>query len=117
MNKRVDVMKKYVLIVLPVLFAFSFFLESCSCGCGSNKDNVVKGYIAIVGNEPFTKLAVQSDDNKTFILQCSKELEKELWKNQGNRYFIQYSDLRKEGDSTILTVEKVIPILTENKTN
>ena len=92
-------------------------LESCSCGCGSNnEDNVVRGYIAVVGNEPFTKLAVQTDDNKTYLLQCSKELHNELWQNQGSRYYIQYGDSKKEGDMTILVVQKVIPIITDNKT-
>jgi hypothetical protein len=98
------------IIVVIILFCFSIFFESCSCNCGANNENVVKGYIAVVGNEPFSKLAVQSDDNKTFILECSKELEKELWQNQGTRYYIHYSSFRKEGDRTILAVEKVIPI-------
>ncbi len=107
------------------LLFFSFFtifslviIYGCSCGCGSsNQDNVVKGYIAVVGNEPFTKLAIQSDDNKTYILQCSDELHKELMQHQGSRYYIQYGDSRKEGDRTILVVEKVIPIITKNNTN
>jgi hypothetical protein len=109
-------MSTRLIVYVFILFFLMLGLEACSCGCGSTNEKVVKGYIAIVGNEPFTKLAIQSDDTKTYILECSKELEKELWQKQGIRYYVQYSELRKEGDRTILVVEKVIPIITENKT-
>jgi hypothetical protein len=109
-------MNNRFIILVFVILSLIVGLESCSCGCGSTNEKIVKGYIAVVDNEPFAKLAIQSDDNKTYILKCSKELEKELWQNQGIRYYIQYGDLLKEGDRTILIVEKVIPVITENKT-
>ena len=111
-------MKQSHIIVLVLVISSVLLIEACSCGCGSNnEDNVVKGYIGVVINEPFSRLAVKTDDNKTYLLQCSKELHDELWRNQGNRYYIQYGDTRKEGDLTVLVVEKVIPIKSENKTN
>jgi hypothetical protein len=110
-------MKKQLVFIFLFLLTCLVLIEACNCGCGANNDNIVKGYIAVVGNEPFTRLAIQSDDNKTYILQCSDELKNDLWKHQGNRYYIHFSSAKKEGDTTILIIEKVIPITTENKTN
>ncbi|MCL6100541.1 MAG: hypothetical protein M1391_18440 [Bacteroidetes bacterium] len=106
-------------IFLSIVFLFSVtYFAACSCNCGDSdsQSNSVKGYIAVVGNEPFTKLAIQTDDNKTYILQCSKELHDELWKQQGRFYVIQYGDMRKEEGMDVLVVEKVIPVKKENKT-
>ena len=77
--------------------------------------NTVEGVITVIGNEPFTRLAVRTDDNKIYILQVSKELKDELWKKQGNFYYIKYGELRKEEGVSTLVVEKVIPIVDKQK--
>ena len=106
-------MKRYVRIILPlflIVTAFALY-TACSCNCGSMmEENTVKGYITIVGNEPFTKLALKTDDDKIFILQVSNELKNELLKKQGNYYYIKYGDLRKENGISTIVVEKIIPI-------
>ncbi len=90
---------------------------SACCNCGKNLDEnyTVKGIITVIGNEPFTKLAVRTDDNKIYVLQISKELKDELWKKQGNYYYVKFSDLREEEGVSTLVVEKVIPINKEEK--
>jgi hypothetical protein len=105
---------KFTFVLLLSIYLFQS--TGCSCNCGK-EGNSVKGYITVVGNEPFTKLAVKTDDGKIYLLQCSKELETALSKDQGSFYYITYGDSRKELDSTIIIVEKVIPIKKENKTN
>jgi len=81
-------------------------MAACSCNCGKNseEENTLVGYITVIGNEPFTKLAVRTDEDKTYVLQASKELVLELMKNQGSYYYIKYGELRKEGDHSILVV-------------
>ncbi|MEW5843524.1 MAG: hypothetical protein AB1775_09715 [Bacteroidota bacterium] len=106
-------------IFLSIVFLFSVtYFAACSCNCGDSdsQSNAVKGYIAVVENEPFAKLALQTNDSKTYILQCSKELHDELWQKQGSYYVIQYSDMRKELGMDVIVVEKVIPLKKENKT-
>ncbi|MCX6170496.1 MAG: hypothetical protein NTX65_14215 [Ignavibacteriales bacterium] len=107
----------FLLILASTIIAAASSFTGCSCNCGNNgnDESFVKGYITVVGNEPFTKLAVKTDDDMIYILQCSKELKEELWKKQGSFYYIIYSSLQKEeGDSTI-TVEKIIPLTKDDK--
>ena len=91
------------------------FSACCNCGKNLDESNTVKGFITVIGNEPFTKLAIRTDDNKTYVLQVSKELKDELWKKQGNYYYVKYSDLREEEGVSTLVVEKVISINKEKK--
>ncbi len=105
---------KMTFSILFVLLMISFY--AC-CNCGSNLDdsNTVKGFITVIGNEPFTKLAIRTDDNKIYVLQVSKELKDELWKKQGNYYYIKFGDRREEEGVSILVVEKLIPFNKEEK--
>ena len=104
--------KKITLFVLAVIITTAASFSGCSCNCGKSgsEQNYVKGYITIVGNEPFTKLAIKTGDDKIYVLQCSKELKDQLWKQQGSFYYILYGDLRKEEGDTAIVVEKVIPV-------
>jgi hypothetical protein len=99
-------MKKIFFIVLIIA---AFYLTSC-CSSNAQEENTVKGAIAVVGNEPFTRLAIIVDDSTVYILDCSKELKKELLKNQGRKYAIEFSKSRKELDSEVITVEKAVPL-------
>lgn len=102
-------------IITILLFAGTLYLSACNCGCGKTEDNVKKGFITVIGNEPFTKLAIKTDDGKFYVLKSSKELQSELWKKQGSFYLIQYGELRTEDDNEVLIVEKAIPIKNESK--
>ena len=103
-------LREFILASVIIAAVVSFAGCSCNCGKKSSEQNYVKGYITVVGNEPFTKLAVITNDNKVFLLQCSKELKNQLWKQQGSFYYILYGDLRKEEGDTAIVVEKVIPV-------
>ena len=98
------------------LFIFLLIADGCTCNCGkSSAENTIKGYITVVGNEPFTNLALQTDENKTYILQCGKELKDELWKKQGSYYYIKYSELNEKEDVPTIVVENVIPFTKSGK--
>ncbi|MHB9041872.1 MAG: hypothetical protein ACYC4T_14560 [Melioribacteraceae bacterium] len=103
-------LREFILASVIIAAVVSFAGCSCNCGKKSSEQNYVKGYITVVGNEPFTKLAVKTGDDKIYILQCSKELKDQLWKQQGSFYYILYGDLHKEEGDTAIVVEKVIPV-------
>lgn len=104
-----------MILIFPCLLLIISFSACCNCGNNLDENNTVKGFITVIGNEPFTKLAIRTDDNKTYVLQVSKELKDELWKKQGNYYYIKYGDLREEEGVSTLVVEKVIPLNKESK--
>lgn len=112
-------MKRYIQIILPLfLIVASFILyTACSCKCSKagDKENTIKGYITVVDNEPFTKLAINTDDNKIYLLQCSKELSDQLWKQQGTYFYVTYSELKELEGIKTLVVEKVIPLTKDDK--
>lgn len=108
---------KFLKMIFSILFVILMVSFYACCNCGSNLDesNTVKGFITVIGNEPFTKLAIRTDDNKIYVLQVSKELKDELWKKQGNYYYIKFGDRREESGNSTLVVEKVIPLVKEEK--
>ena len=109
-------MKFRKVLIILIVAVFSLLEAGCSCNCGK-QENSIKGYITVVGNEPFTKLALRTENDKVFLLNCSKELESLLLKDQGNFYYITYNNIKEQEGTTIISVEKVVPIKTESKTN
>jgi hypothetical protein len=109
--------KKILLLLFLILISFLQFACSCGCGKNSSEEKYIKGYITVVGNEPFIHLAVKTDEGENIILQCSKELENDLMKKQGTYYYIIYGSIKKENNVSTVIVEKVIPFIKENKTN
>lgn len=105
-------LKKFLLLSV---FLSAFVLNACSCGCGKAEENSIKGFITVIGNEPFTKLAIKADDGKYYVLLSSKELNSELNKKQGSYYLIQYGEKRTEENNEVLIVEKAIPIKNDSK--
>jgi hypothetical protein len=108
--------KNKMIVPAFIIIAAILSFNGCSCNCGknNNQESFVKGYITVVGNEPFTKLAIKTDDDKIYVLQCSKELKEDLWKKQGSFYYIIYNGLKEEENSPTIAVEKVFP-LTKDK--
>jgi hypothetical protein len=109
-------MKVSKILFAALIFSLGIQFTGCSCNC-NKEENSIKGFITVVGNEPFTKVALRTDDNKILVLQCSKELKEILLNQQGSYYFIQYSAEKEENGIKSITVDKVLPIKKENKTN
>ena len=105
---------KKIFLFIVFLFGVTYF-AACSCNCGESVfiGNFVEGYIAAVGNDPFMRLAIKTDDGEIYILQCSKELENELSKKQGNYYLITFGNMREKDGLKVLIVNKAIPIETK----
>lgn len=95
--------QKYFLLIVIIS---ALLLTSC-CRCGRTADgNIVKGMIVIVGNEPFTKVALKLEDEKVYLLQCDKKLDEELRSKQGKHFAIKYKESKSEDGLPILIVEE-----------
>jgi hypothetical protein len=97
---------------IAFLILSAILINACSCGCNKNTiiENSVRGYIVVVNNPPFSKVAVKTDEGKLYILECSKELEIQLLKEQGTFFYIKYSDIWEENGESVIVVEKVLPL-------
>ena len=91
--KRTSTLKlAFLILATLILLAFAFF------GCSPRPDEVeqsITGRIAVVGNEPFTKLALQTY-NETFILKCDDAMKQELWQLQGAMVTVYYVTMTVE---------------------
>jgi hypothetical protein len=101
------------------IFYFLFFaVIAVSCcyipGCSSTRaiQNPVIGIIQVVGNEPFTRLAVNINDKDVYLLECTQEVKTELLKNQQKIYQIIYSEVKESEEGITLVVNKAILLKT-----
>ncbi|MEW6701133.1 MAG: hypothetical protein AB1298_00295 [Bacteroidota bacterium] len=111
-------MKKIQRGVTALAFAclIVFLINACSSTKeAAEKKQTLKGKIIVIGNEPFTKLALQLDNEKVYLLKCKDDLEKKLWRNQGIIYSIDYSKEGIDGDLPFLIVEDATPVVQNTK--
>lgn len=85
------------------------FLSGC-CNCNNTDKNLIKGYITVIGNEPFTQLAIVNDKSEVFILECEEGQKNELWKRQGDYFIIGYDNVYQIDHNVIIKVNQIIPI-------
>lgn len=68
-----------VLIILSVLLCSLIF-----CSYSKNKISKVKGLIHVYGNEPFTYIGIETQDNKEYAISADEKITADLWKTQGS---------------------------------
>jgi hypothetical protein len=99
-------MKRYVLLLLILA---EVFLTSCSASKQSIPEKgFIGGTIYSIGNDPFTKLGLQTEDGTMYILQCPREIESELHANQGKILKVQYDGIQQSPEGQTLRVVKII---------
>jgi hypothetical protein len=69
-------------------------------GCTISKETASEkktftGTLKVVGNEPFTSLALQTSTGKTFILQCPSNLRRILLNHQGYQTTVWYDSVKQ----------------------
>jgi len=99
MNKRL-----LITFVLPVTLLHA--------GCSSSRTvfrvpQRIVGEIMVVGNEPFTKLAVRADDGKMDLISCNEEIRQLLLSHQGKITELFYDELRREKSGDVINVIRV----------
>ena len=75
-----------------------------SCASSGNQDadiHTAVGRIEVIGNEPFTKLALATEGGPVFVLLCEKDVEHLLLQHQGQRARIRWTSIQSvpEGKS------------------
>ncbi len=77
-----------------------FFIVSSFAGCTTTKEmtagkKVFTGSIKVIGNEPFTSLALQTSTGKTYILQCPSNIRRALLSHQGYQTTVWYDSVKQ----------------------
>ena len=86
----------------------SFLIMIGIFGCSSSKQ-YVEGIICKVGNEPFTKMAIQVDAYTVYTITANEKILKELERQQGYRMKIFYSEIDSvDGTKRIILKEHEI---------
>ena len=95
-----------ILIILLTTIAIS--LIGCAWNCSAN--NNLSGTLYVSGNEPFTHLALHSNDDNYYKIECSDSLKKELWQLQGKIIELDIEEL-KEFDKLNIAIVKGYSIM------
>ena len=99
-------MNKHILVPC-LLLAMSIYT-----GCASSKTvfdtpQKIVGEIVVIGNEPFTKLAVRVQDGKTYLINCSEGIRKSLLSHQGKIAEVFYDEIEKKNSVDEIKVTKI----------
>jgi hypothetical protein len=96
--------------IIPLLFICMLFFSCSGPGGDELKDNNITGKVFVIGNVPFTKLGLQVDKDKIYILDCTEELKDKLLKEQGRDVKIHFSKTgqTQEGTSLKVTAYEII---------
>jgi hypothetical protein len=97
--------KKQKLILSAILIAVSFIF-ACAGGKNTLQSNYIIGEVVVIGNEPFTNLALRTYPLNTFVLDCNKETRNFLLNNQGKAAKIYYSNIDSTKIPNLIYVEK-----------
>jgi hypothetical protein len=80
--------------------------------CGSQKEthqaaNVLVGTVYVIGNEPFTRLSIQTADHRTRIIQeDTTKLFRNVRSMQGQKVRMWFHPVNEMSDSTHIVIER-----------
>lgn len=99
---------------LHVLLFFTLILSIIGCA-GNYNTNQLSGTLYVVGNEPFTYLALDTKDGTVYKIECADSLKKELWQLQGNTITLHYDGIKINDRLNIAIVNGYSVKNSENK--
>lgn len=76
-------MFRHRLLAVGVGLSFCFLLSCRASQTALEQPQTYVGQIYMIGNEPFTQLSLKLADGRTYVLECSKEVETSLLPLQG----------------------------------
>jgi len=95
---------KYIFV--SIIFPFILFVSGCSPSKDTVEAKYITGIIVVVGNEPFTNLAVQTSPTDVVILDCDKDTKNFLLDNQGKSVKIYYKRIDNSKKPNVVYVQK-----------
>ena len=100
------------ILFTPALFV-ALSIAGCSAGeTASAPASVAWGRILVIGNEPFTSLALETDSGKVYVLHCDPATRNILLRRQGERVKISYKETEPVPEGLalrVLTAEPLAP--------
>ncbi len=86
-------MKAFCLAWLAALgFAMACTLPGCtSSGTRATSLNTATGRVYVIGNEPFTKVALEVSAGTMYVLECAPDMEAMLRRKQGRMVKIHFT--------------------------
>ena len=77
--------------------------------CASTKDTSgmkeLVGQVVVVGNEPFTNLALQVNPSLSYILECNRKIRETLLGSQGKWVKIYYDNVVEKNNLKTIEVQ------------
>jgi hypothetical protein len=73
----------------------------------STMSDTITGVLYVIGNEPFTKLGLQTSNGTMYILKCTKEVELDLRTKQGKIVNVYYDGREQIPEGQALRVIKI----------
>lgn len=94
-------MKKLKLLLI-IITLFTIITGCSSTKETGNKTDKIIGMSAVVGNEPFTHLALIVYPNKTYLVKGADKIRKTLYDNQGMYVQVKFDELKDSADVHII---------------
>jgi len=90
-------------VIVNIIYLFLLLI----LGCSSIKESECKlkeidGLSTVVGNEPFTNIAIITNQQNVYLINAPEEIKKLLLNNQGHSFKIRYIDERDSADIHII---------------
>jgi hypothetical protein len=90
---------------IVVLLTVAIIGVSCAGEKEATK-GTIQGTIYVIGNEPFTSLAVQDSEGRMYRLSTSTETRQRLLALQGRKVIVEYSKIDTTAEGITLSVDK-----------
>jgi hypothetical protein len=87
-----------------ILVVVALFCAACT-GERKTTKGMITGTIYVIGNEPFTTLAIENSQGKMCRLATSAEIRQRLLALQGRRVELKYSTIDTTAEGVMLTVD------------
>lgn len=81
-----------------VIIIFLLLSGMLFCSFSKNTTKTVKGFINVYGNEPFTYIGIETEDDKKYTISASEEEISKLWKTQGSLIEIEGYIIKPESE-------------------
>lgn len=88
-----------------LLIVILFFIGIIGCSAekvSQAKSNKISGMSAVVGNEPFARIALIVYPHKVYLINGPQEIKQKLIDHQGMYFNIKYSEIRDSANVHVI---------------